>query len=115
MAAIPPLSQAAKMLRIFISQDDRCEGRVLHECIVERLRASGFAGATVHRGMLGYGADRRLRPTGFLGLSHDEPVVITVVDVEEKVRAFLPILDTMVTEGLVTVSDVDSTFYRRRP
>ncbi len=102
-----PTSQRSKMLRIYIGQDDRWEGKPLSEQIVLKMREHHAAGATVHRGTMGYGASQRVHPTGPLGLSRDLPLMITVVESEAVVDELLPVLDSMVTEGLVVVSDVD--------
>jgi PII-like signaling protein len=101
----------AKMLRIYIGQDDQWEGKPLYEAIVMKLRQMDIAGATVYKGVMGYGAQQRMHKSGFLGLSRDLPVMITIVDKEEKIRAILPVLDEMVSEGLVALSDVDVIKY----
>jgi PII-like signaling protein len=101
----------AKMLRIYIGQDDQWEGKPLYEAIVLKLRQMDVAGATVYRGLMGYGAQQRMHKSGFLGLSRDLPVMITVVDLEDKIRAVLPVLDEMVAEGLLVLSDVEVIKY----
>jgi uncharacterized protein len=101
----------AKMLRIYIGQDDQWEGKPLYEVIVLKLHQMDIAGATVYRGVMGYGAQQRMHTSGFLGLSRDLPVVITVVDREEKIRAILPVLDEMVSEGLLALSEVEVIKY----
>jgi PII-like signaling protein len=101
----------ARMLRIYIGQDDEWEGKPLYEAIVLKLRQLDVAGATVYKGVMGYGAHQRMHKTGLLGLSHDLPIMISVVDKEEKIRAVLPVLDEMVSEGLVTLSDVEVIKY----
>lgn len=111
MAPAPTLPSRAKMLRIYIGQDDRWEGKPLYEQIVLKLREQHAAGATVHKGSMGYGATQRMHPQGRLGLSRDLPVMITVVDADEKIRALLPMIDSMVAEGLVVLSDVDVVKY----
>src|SRR6266542_2001538 len=98
---------AAKMLRIYIGQDDQWEGKPLYESIVMKLRQMDVAGATVYKGVMGYGAQQRMHKSGFLGLSRDLPIMVTVVDKEEKIRAVLPLLDEMVSEGLLVLSDVE--------
>ena len=106
------LEGEAKMLRISIGEDDRWEGEPLHEAIVKRLRMMDVAGATVYRGLVGYGAQQRLhKKSGWLGLSTDLPIMLTVIDTEEKIRVVLPILDEMVDEGLVVLSDVEIIKY----
>jgi PII-like signaling protein len=104
----------AKLMRIFIGEDDKWRGKPLHDAIVESLRANDIAGATVYRGICGYGAHRRFHKEKRLSLSSDLPVMLSVVDEEPKIRAYLPILDQMVKEGLVVVSDVDVIKYTHR-
>jgi len=91
------------LVRIFIGESDRWHHRPLHAALLERLRQEGFAGATVFRGIAGFGARSIVHTTQILRLSEDLPVVVEVVDSEEHVGRLLPILDEMVTEGLVTV------------
>ena len=81
------------LLRIFIGEADRCEGRPLHDAIVRKAREIGLAGATVWRGIAGYGAGSRIHTASILRLSQDLPLVIEIVDSEDKVRAALPQLD----------------------
>jgi PII-like signaling protein len=117
-AASPPshphvrLEGRAKMLTVFVDESDEWEGAPLHEAIVKRLRMLDLAGATVERGVLGYGASRRVHSGGLLHLSADRPVTITVVDAEDRIRTVLPVLDEMVANGLVVMSDVDIVAYR---
>lgn len=101
----------AKMLRIYVGQDDEWEGKPLYEAIVTKLRKMDIAGATVYRGVMGYGAQQRMHKSGFLGLSRDLPVMITVVDKEEKIRSVIPALDEMVAEGMLVLSDVEVIKY----
>jgi PII-like signaling protein len=112
MPSAPRLPSRAKMLRIYIGQDDRWEGKPLYEQIVLTIRERHAAGATVHKGTMGYGATQRMHPSGRLGLSRDLPVMITVVESEENIRALLPVIDAMVTDGLVVLSDVDVVKYQ---
>jgi PII-like signaling protein len=105
------LEGQAKMLRIYIGEDDRWEDEPLHEAIVKKLRMMDIAGATVYRGILGYGANQRMHKSGFLGLSHDLPLMITVVDSVEKIRRAVTVLDEMVDEGLLVLSDVEVIKY----
>jgi PII-like signaling protein len=101
-----------KALRIYIGESDTWHGRPLYQAIVRRLREEGLAGATVLRGIEGFGAHSRLHTTRILRLSQDLPLVIEVVDREDRVRQMLPILDEMVAEGLITLEDVDVLVYR---
>jgi len=112
----PPLKREgkAKMLRIYIGENDKWNGKPLYEAIVSGLRAHDIAGVTVYRGILGYGANRRIHKNAALSLSHDRPIVLSVVDTEEKLRAFMPILEQMVRQGLVVLSDVDVIKYTQK-
>jgi PII-like signaling protein len=101
----------AKMMRIYIGENDKWNGKPLYEAIVGGLRAHDIAGVTVYRGILGYGANRRIHKEAALSLSHDRPILLSIVDTEEKLRAFMPILDEMVQQGLVVLSDVDVIKY----
>lgn len=103
-----------KLLRIFIGESDTWRGRPLYEAIVRRVREEGLAGATVVRGIEGFGASSRIHTARILRLSEDLPLVIEVVDGEQNVDRFLPLLDEMITEGLVTVEKVDVVTYRAR-
>ncbi len=96
------------LLRIFIGESDREPGRdrPLYEAIVQRAREAHLAGATVLKGPMGFGRHSRLHASTLLELSTDLPIVIEIVDAEEKVRAFLPVVDELVTEGLVTLEAV---------
>lgn len=94
------------LVRIFIGESDLWHRQPLASALVERLRREGFAGATVFRGVAGFGARSILHTTQLLRLSEDLPVVIEIVDSEPHVERLLPILDEMVTEGLVTVERV---------
>ena len=101
-----------QLLRIFIGESDRWEGKPLYEAIVRSARAAGLAGATVLRGLEGFGAHSRLHTTRILRLSEDLPVVIEIVDEAPKIEAFLPRLDEMVSEGMVTLERVRVIAYR---
>jgi protein CrcB len=96
----------ARALRIFIGEDDRDGGRPLYEAIVLKAREMHMAGATVLRGALGFGHSSRLHTTKVLRLSEDLPLVVEIVDSEEKIAAFLPELDKLMTSGLVTIATV---------
>jgi PII-like signaling protein len=97
------LPSESLLLRIFIGETDKYEGRPLYKAIVEKARQRGMAGATVMRGILGFGANSRIHTSQILRLSEDLPLVIEIVDSEERINAFLPELDTMISEGLVTL------------
>ncbi|HEX2917901.1 MAG TPA: DUF190 domain-containing protein [Edaphobacter sp.] len=104
----------AQMMRIFIGESDRWQGKPLYEALVSALRANDLAGVTVHRGILGYGAHRRVHKDKPLHLSHDSSILLSVIDTEEKLRSFLPIIESMVIEGLIVLSDVDIIKYSHR-
>src|SRR6267142_5734806 len=96
----------AVLLRIFIGEDDRFEHQPLYEAIVLKAREQHLAGATVLRGPMGFGHSSRLHTAKILRLSEDLPFVIEIVDSEEKINAFLPVLDKMMGSGLVTMEKV---------
>jgi PII-like signaling protein len=108
------LKGKAKLLRIFVGEDDKWRGKNLYEAIVESLRANDIAGVTVYRGICGYGAHRRFHKEKRLALSSDLPIMLSVVDEADKIQAYLPILEQMVDEGLVVISDVDVVKYTHR-
>ena len=101
----------AQLLRIFIGENDRDEGRPLYESIVLKAREMQIAGATVLRGAMGFGHSSRLHTTKILRLSEDLPLVIEIVDSEEKISAFLPVLDSIMTSGLITLEKVQVLQY----
>lgn len=100
------------LLRIFIGESDRWHGKPLYQAIVERAREEGLAGATVVRGIEGFGAHARLHTARILRLSEDLPVVIEIVDSEANIRRVIPLLDEMLGEGLVTLEKVEVITYR---
>jgi hypothetical protein len=104
-----------KLLRIFIGESDRCHGRPLYEALVEKARALGLAGATVWRGIEGYGARSRIHTAKILRLSEDLPIIVEIVDSEDKIRAALPDLDAMIeasgSGGLVTLEKAEIIKY----
>jgi PII-like signaling protein len=108
------LSGKAKLMRIFIGENDQWRGKSLYDAIVESLRTNDIAGVTVYRGICGYGAHRRFHKEKRLSLSQDLPIILSVVDDEAKLRAYLPVLEQMVEEGLVVLSDVDVIKYTHR-
>jgi len=107
-------SKHGQLLRIFIGESDRCEGRPLYEWIVLQARKQGLAGATVLRGLQGFGANSRLHTAKILRLSSDLPVVIEIADRREKIEAFLPSIEDAISEGLITLEKVEVRFYRSR-
>ena len=108
------LPEEGLLLRIFIGEFDRYKGKPLYEAIVLKARELGLAGATVTRGVLGFGADSRLHSSKTLRLSEDLPMVIEIVDTEEKINKLLPFLDEVVEEGLITLEKVRVIKYRHK-
>ena len=106
------IPENGQLLRIFIGESDRWHGKPLYEALVLKAREMGLAGATMMRGLMGYGATSRIHTAKLLRLSEDLPVVVEVVDSEEKIGAFLPVIDEMVQEGLVTLEAVKVIQYR---
>ena len=109
------IPKQAVLLRIFIGESDRAGGSPLYEAIVLKAREQHLAGATVLRGPMGFGASSRLHTTKILRLSEDLPLVIEIVDSEEKINAFLPTLDAMMTSGLITLEKVQVLQYGTEP
>jgi hypothetical protein len=111
MVAIP---REGKLLRIFVGEQDKWHGQPLYEAIVQLARQEGLAGATCLKGFLGYGAKSHLHTVKLLRLSEDLPIVIEVVDSEDKIQAFLPKLDPMIQDGLVTLEKAEVLVYRAK-
>jgi len=106
---LPPEGQ---LLRIFIGESDRYEGKPLYEWLVIKAKEQGLAGATVLRGLMGFGANSRIHTSKILRLSLDLPIVVEIVDTPEKIKAFLAFIETVVTEGLVTLEKANIHIYR---
>src|SRR5215831_627220 len=106
------LPEEGCLLRIFIGESDKHEGKPLYEWLVLKARSSGLAGATVLRGIEGFGAHSRLHTTKILRLSEDLPIVVEVVDALDKIEAFMPTVDHAIDEGLATLEPVKVRFYR---
>ena len=100
------------LLRIFIGESDRQKGKPLYEAIVLAAREQHLAGATVLRGAMGFGKSSRIHTNKILRLSVDLPLIIEIVDSEEKIQAFLPVLDTMMSGGLITMERARVIYYR---
>jgi len=101
-----------KLLRIFIGEQDKWHGKPLYEEIVLRAKKEGMAGATAIKGFMGFGCKSHMHTTKLLRLSEDLPIIIEIVDGEEKINKFLPDLDEMVKEGLITLEKVNVVMYR---
>jgi uncharacterized protein len=106
------LPEEAELLRIFIGESDRHQGRPLYEVIVLEARKRGMAGATVLRGIMGFGADSRMHTAKVLRISEDLPIIVEIVDNPERISAFLPDLDAMIQEGLITLERARVIAYR---
>jgi PII-like signaling protein len=106
------LPSESMLLRIFIGENDKADNKSLYEVIVKEAHRRGLAGATVLRGFLGYGANSRIHTAKVLRLSDDLPIVIEIVDSQEKIEAFLPDLDKMIGEGLITLEKIRVIAYR---
>jgi PII-like signaling protein len=102
------------LLRVFIGEDDRWQGKALYEAILLRSRELGLAGCTVMRALAGFGAASRIHTAKIERLSMDLPIIIEIVDREEKIRAFLPEVEAMVGDGLATLEPVEVHFYRHK-
>ena len=94
-----------KRIRVYIGNSDRWHGQSLYNAIVQRARQHGLAGATVIEGIEGFGANSRIHRASILDLSTDLPMLVEIVDRQDRIESFLPILEEMVTEGLITVED----------
>ena len=105
------LEGKAKMLRIHFGEDDKWQGRPLYEAIVERCRKLDIAGATVYRGIEGYGASTMIRKSHLLRFSSDAPILVQIIDTEENILRLIPALDEMVAEALIAMSDVEVIKY----
>jgi uncharacterized protein len=105
------LEGKAKMLRIHFGEDDKWHGKSLYQAIVERCRQLDIAGATVYRGIEGYGASTIIRKPHLFQLSSDSPILVQIIDTEQNIRRLIPALDEMVSEGLIAMSDVEVIKY----
>jgi uncharacterized protein len=103
------------LIRVFIGEGDKWKHQPLSVALLERLRREGFAGATIFRGVAGFGAHSVVHASHILRLSQDLPILIEIVETEERVQALLPILEEMVQEGLVTIEKVRVLRYAARP
>lgn len=112
---MPKITGAAKRLRIYIGETDLWNGQPLYDALVRKAKELDMAGATVFRGLEGYGANSRIHTARILDLSADLPILVEVIDSEEYVAKFLPVLDEMVREGLVTIDDIEIIKYGSKP
>ena len=109
------LPSEAELMRVYIAEGDKWEGRPLYEGIVKEARKRGLAGATVLRGVMGFGADSRMHSAKILRLSEDLPLVVEIIDTPDHLDAWLPDLDRMVKDGLITREKVQVALYRHKP
>lgn len=103
----------ARMLRIHFGESDKWHGKPLHEAIVSKCQEMGIAGATVFRGIEGYGSSTRIRHSSHWKFSQDAPIMLSIIDREEQIAKLLPHLDEMVDEGLIAISDVEVIRYSK--
>ena len=106
------LPQDGCLLRIFIGESDKHEGKLLYEWIVLKAKEYGLAGATVIRGMMGFGAGSRIKTASILRLSQDLPIIVEIVDTKEKLESFLATIDHAIADGLATYEKANIIFYR---
>lgn len=111
---MPKITSKAKRLRVYIGEMDRFEKRPLYQVIVEKAKELDLAGATVYRGLMGYGAHSRIHTAQILDLSSDLPMLVEIIDSEEYIAKLLPFLDEMMQEGLVTMDDVEVIKYGKQ-
>ena len=104
--------EEGRLLRIFVGENNQYEGKPLYEWIVLKAKEKGMAGATVLRGMMGFGANSRIHTTKILRLSEDLPVIVEIVDSQKKIKEFIKLIDLVINEGLVTLEHVNIQFYR---
>jgi len=108
------ISEDGQLLRIFIGESDRWHGKPLYEAIILKAREMGIAGATMMRGLMGFGAASRIHTAKILRLSEDLPIVIEIVDSADKIDALVPVIEEMVDEGLITLEKVRVIQYRHK-
>ena len=112
---MPKIASQAKRLRIYIGESDHWKRRSLYHAVVEKAKALDMAGASVFRGIVGYGANSRIHTAGIVDLSSDLPILVELIDSEEYIAKLLPFLDEMLEEGLVTIDDVEVIKYGHKP
>ena len=112
---MPKITSQAKRLRIYIGETDHYKGRALYQVLVEKAKELDMAGATVFRGLMGYGAHSRIHTARIVDLASDLPMMVEIIDSEEYIKKLLPYLDEMVQEGLVTIDDIEVIKYGKEP
>jgi PII-like signaling protein len=112
---VPKISSQAKRLRIYIGESDRWKRRSLYQAIVEKAKELDLAGATVFRGLMGYGANSRIHTASIVDLSSDLPILVEIIDSEAYIAKLLPFLDEMMEEGMITIDEVEVIKYGSKP
>ncbi len=112
---MPKITSMAKRLRIYLGEADTWRGQPLYHAIVRKAKELDLAGASVFRGLEGYGANSRIHTARILDLSADLPVLVEIIDSAEYIDKLLPFLDEMVQEGMVTIDDIEVIKYGRKP
>lgn len=112
---MPRIASQAKRLRIYIGEGDRWKRYSLFHAIVTKAKELDLAGATVSRGLMGYGADKRIHTASIVDLSSDLPIIVEIIDSEEYIIKLLPYLDEVLEKGLVTLDDVEVIKYGNKP
>lgn len=112
---MPKIASIARRLRIYIGESDHWQGKSLYHAIVLKAKELDLAGATVFRGLMGYGANSRIHTAKIVDLSSDLPILIEIVDSEEYIAKLMPFLDVMVQEGMVTIDDIEIIKYGHNP
>ena len=112
---MPKIASQAKRLRIYIGEADHWKQHSLYHAIVMKAKELDMAGATVFRGLMGYGANSRIHTASIVDLSSDLPVLVEIVDSEEYINKLLPYLDEMMEEGMVTIDDIEVIKYGKKP
>jgi len=108
------LPSKGKLLRVFVGESDHWDGRPLYEAIVLEAKKRGLAGATVIKGFMGFGAASRIHTAKLLELSQDLPIIVEIVDTAEKIEAFVPDVDRMMGDGLITIEPAEILLYRTK-
>ena len=109
------ITSRAKRLRIYIGEMDRYKGKSLYQALVQKAKELDLAGATVFRGLMGYGANSRIHTAQILDLSSDLPILVEIIDSAEYIEKLLPFIDEMVQEGMVTIDDIEVIKYGKEP
>lgn len=112
---MPKIASQAKRLRIYIGEADHWKQHSLYHAIVTKAKELDMAGATVFRGLMGYGANSRIHTASIVDLSSDLPVLVEIIDSEEYINKLLPYLDEMLEEGMITIDDIEVIKYGKKP